>query len=79
MLERTRILAKSGKPVTKEICWLTVEDSAAKLKQLLTPFRMNPRINLGKRSTSLWRVVHSECWMTANRASVIVGASQVLD
>jgi hypothetical protein len=39
MLERTRVLAKSGKPLTKEICQLTIEDSAANLKQLVGPLR----------------------------------------
>jgi hypothetical protein len=38
-LERTRILAESRKPLTKEICQLTVEDSAANLKQLVSPLR----------------------------------------
>ena len=38
-LERTRIFAKSRKPLTKEICQLTVEDSAADLKQLVSPLR----------------------------------------
>jgi hypothetical protein len=38
-LERTRILAKSRKPLTKETCQLTVEDSAANLKQLVSSLR----------------------------------------
>jgi hypothetical protein len=38
-LERTRILAKSRELLTKEICQLTVEDSASNLKQLVSPLR----------------------------------------
>src|SRR5580658_9049175 len=39
MFERTWILAKSRKPLAKEIGQLTVEDSAANLKQLVSPLR----------------------------------------
>jgi hypothetical protein len=38
LLERTRVLAKSRKPLTKETCQLTVEDSAANLKLSISVF-----------------------------------------
>jgi NAD(P)-dependent dehydrogenase (short-subunit alcohol dehydrogenase family) len=43
--ERTRILAKSGKPLTKEVCELTVEDSAANLEQLVSPPSADQRMD----------------------------------